>query len=217
MFSKIFVALTFASAAFATVFITNPTASTTFQAGKAAAVQWQDDGKAPSLQQFGPAKISIYAGNAQQQTSLQLLNGSVDVSLLGSISFIPDATIGPNSSQYFIRVESLSLKDPTNPAFPALAFSAKFTLSGMNGTFSAAVLSQIQGQSTAPLAAQTNSVPVTNAPATITSNPATTIPLISTSSKASTAPSATKTSGAVAVRVGWAGVALGAFFGVTMF
>jgi len=220
MFSKALVVLAFASTAFATVFVTAPIASTTYNAGQSAAVQWQDDGNAPTLAAFGPSKISIYAGNAQQQTSLQLLNGSVDVSQVSSITFTPDPTIGPNSNEYFIRFESLSLKDSTQPQFPALAFSAKFTLAGMTGTFSAAVLSQIQGQTTAPLANPSGaSVAPTTAPATTTPSAPTGL-TTSVSKKASStgssAPSATHSSSAMGVRAGWAGAILGAVVGITI-
>jgi len=219
MFSKALLVLAFASSAFATVFVTAPIASTTYNGGQSSVVNWQDDGNSPTLAAFGPAKISIYAGNAQQQTSLQLLNGSVDVSQVSSITFTPDPTIGPNSNEYFIRFESLSLKDATQPQFPALAFSAKFTLAGMTGTFSAAVLSQIQGQTTAPLANPSGaSVAPTTAPATTT--PAPTSVNTGTSKKASStgssAPSATHASSAMGVRAGWAGAILGAVVGITI-
>jgi len=49
--------------------ITSPVASSTFAAGKQATISWQDDGSAPSLKDFGPAKVSIYVGNAQQQVT----------------------------------------------------------------------------------------------------------------------------------------------------
>jgi hypothetical protein len=218
MFSKAFVVLAFASAAFANVFITAPVASTTYTAGQQASVKWQDDGQSPSLASFGPAKISIYAGNAQQQTSLQLLNASVDVSQSNSITFTPDATIGPNSGEYFIRVESLSLKDASQPQFPALAFSAKFTLAGMTGTFSAAVQSEIAGQTTAPLAAPSaasvapNSVAATTTPAAA-SSPASSKKASSTSAAPTASHSA---SSAMGVRAGWAGAILGAIVGITV-
>jgi len=214
-FSAPLAVLALVAPAFATVFVTNPVASTTDQGGQNATVQWQDDGNTPTLAAFGPAKISIYAGNAEQQTSLQLINGSVDVSLTSAIIFTVDPTIGPNSNEYFIRFESLSLKDATQPQFPALAFSAKFTLANMTGTFSAAVQDQINGQSTAPLAGQTAAVvPTSAASATIT-----------TSKASSTAASSTKTSAsatathnsALGNKAGWAGVILGAAIGISMF
>ncbi|KAN0082845.1 hypothetical protein V8E55_008640 [Tylopilus felleus] len=43
-------------------------------------------------------------------------------------TFMPDATIGPNGSEYFTRFNSLSY---TNDSSPTEAFSAMFTLGGM--------------------------------------------------------------------------------------
>jgi hypothetical protein len=86
-----------------------------------------------------------------QQTPLQQIVPSVDVSTTSSVQFTPDASIGPNGNEYFVRFESISLKDAKAPQFPALAFSAKFTMAGMTGTFNATVQAQIDGQSTAPI------------------------------------------------------------------
>jgi hypothetical protein len=218
MFSKLLVLLTVSSAALATVFVTAPVATTTYTGGQPATVKWQDSGVAPTLKDFGPSKISIYAGNAQQQTSLQLINGSVDVSTVSEITFTVDASIGPNSKEYFIRFESLALKDAAQPIFPALAFSAKFSLEKMTGVFSADVLSQIAGQSTAPLATAA-STPAASAPAATTTNKPTSAASSTPASsvKPSTPASATPTSGAVMTRAGWAGAVLGAVVGVAMF
>jgi hypothetical protein len=222
MFTKSFIVLALAAQALATVFITSPVASTTFSGGKQATVSWQDDGSSPSLKDFGPAKVSIYVGNALQQTSLQLITASVDVSTTASIQFTPDPTIGPNSNQYFIRVESLSLKDAKQPQYPALAFSAKFNMDNMSGTFSDAVSAQIAGQSTAPLASQSTTVPVASNSATAaTTKPTAAASTTGGSSKAASATSAsasgTKSSGALSAKAGWTGAVLGAIVGVAMF
>jgi len=214
MFATPLVLLALASSTFATVFTTSPVASSVFSGGKQATISWQDDGKAPSLKDFGPAKVSIYAGNAQQQTLLQSIVENVDVSTTQSIQFTPDASIGPNSAEYFIRFESISLKDAGAPQFPALAFSAKFTMNSMTGTFNAAVQAQINGQSTAPLAG------ATAAPASTTgSTPATTTTKASTSasSTAKTSPSPSASSSAGTIKAGWFGVLVGAAVGVAMF
>jgi len=211
IFTTPFVLLALSAGAIANVFITSPVASSTFTGNKQATISWQDDGSQPSLKSFGPAKVSIYAGNAQQQTSLQAIVPSVDVSSTSSIQFTVDPSIGPNSNEYFIRIESLSLKDAKNPQYPALAFSAKFTLNGMTGTFSQEVQSQIAGQSTAPLAGAT-SAPAQTSPATATM---TTKSSSSSTSTKSTA-SATHTSGAFNVKAGWYGVIMGAVVGVAM-
>ncbi|KAJ7223174.1 hypothetical protein GGX14DRAFT_351877, partial [Mycena pura] len=132
---------------------TSPTGSIGFTGGQSATIQWMDDGKPPLLSAYGPSILSIYTGNAQQQTSLQTINPSIDPNAANSFPFTVDPTIGPNGSEYFIRLQSLSAKDPNDPTgvLPLLAFSHVFTLSGMTGTFNASVQSQIDGQSTAPI------------------------------------------------------------------
>jgi len=167
MFTSTFVVLALSASVFANVFITAPVSSTTFAAGKPNTVSWQDDGKQPSLQSFGPAIVAIYAGNAQQQTLLQTIAPNVDVSKTQAVSFTPDPTIGPNGNQYFVRFQSLSLKDATQPQYPALAFSARFTMSGMTGTFNSTVQAQINGQSTAPIGG--TAVPAASTPASLSS------------------------------------------------
>jgi hypothetical protein len=185
------VALALAQTSYAALAVTAPTASIGFTAGQEATIAWNDDGAAPALSAYGPCKVSIYAGNSAQQTSLLLIADNVDVTS-GSLKFTPDASIGPNSAQYFIRFESNTAKDPTNAAIPLLAFSHQFALSGMTGAFSAAVQAQIDGQSTAPIggvqtAAASNSASA--APASVTKAPASVSNKASGSaSKASTSP-----------------------------
>lgn len=215
MFSKSLVLLALSASAFATVYTTSPTASSTFTGGQQATISWQDDGKTPALKDFGPAKVSIYAGNAQQQTLLQTIIASVDVSTTQSIQFTPDSSIGPNSGEYFIRFESISLKDATAPQYPALAFSSKFTMSGMTGTFSQAVLGQIQGQSTAPLAgataAPTGASSAVSTPATSSSKTS------SASTKAATSTSKPSSAAVPGTQASWFGIVIGAVVGAAMF
>jgi len=139
--------------AFATIYTTSPIATTSWQAGQEQSIQWIEDPNkpTPALKDFGPTKISIYVGNSQQQTSLQLISPSTDVSTTSELKFTPDPSMGPNSGEYFIRFESLSFKDPTQPQYPALAFSAKFQLTGMTGTFSPDVQQQISAASSLPI------------------------------------------------------------------
>jgi len=213
MFSKTLLIFSLFSVAFATVSMTEPVASTIYSGGKAGAVvSWMENGNPPSLAEFGLATISIYVGNAIQQTSLQVLSNSTDVSTTSTITFTPDPTIGPSGSDYFIRIESISGKDNTSTPFEA--FSAKFTLNNMTGNFSASVSAEIAGQSTAPLGSQTSSG--TTGP---TSTPSLTT---STASKApastsSTSATAKASSGAMGFKAGWAGIVFGAVVGVTVF
>lgn len=155
MFSKAAILSLLASGAFAKVFVTSPTQSIGFTAGQTATISWIDQDGAPSLSDFGDAKVGIYTGNANQQTLLQLVVPQVNMGSTASIQFTPDASIGPNGDNYFIRIESLNLKDSAAPQFPALSFSSRFTMSGMTGTFNATVQAQIDGQSTAPIGGTT--------------------------------------------------------------
>jgi len=211
MFASTFFVLAlaaFAPSALATVYTTAPIGTTSWPAGQQATISWKDDGTTPSLQSFGPSKVSIYVGNAQQQTMLQSITNSVDVSTTSSIVFTPDGTVGPNGADYFIRFESLSLKDATSPQYPALAFSAKFALTGMSGTFNSSVQAEINGQSTAPLAGQTTAA-TSGSSATKSSTPLTTSKAGSSTSAASAAKSTTSSNAAsqqVAV-TGMAGLA----------
>ncbi|KAG5331664.1 hypothetical protein C0989_007612 [Termitomyces sp. Mn162] len=207
MFFKSLTLLALSASALGNVFITSPTASTTFVAGQQATINWQDDGMTPSLKDFGPAKVSVYAGNAQQQTSLQLVIPSVDVSTTQSIQFTPDP---------FIRVESLNLKDSAAPQYPALAFSAKFTLNGMTGTFSNAVIDQINGQSTAPLAGATSAAAPVSKATTSPSLTTSTSHATSSATKSSASPTTTSNA-AFHMKGSWVGIILGVVVGAAAF
>jgi hypothetical protein len=190
---------------FATIYTTSPVATTSWQAGQEQSIQWIDDpnNPTPSLKDFGPTKISIYVGNSQQQTSLQLLSPSTDVSTISELKFTPDASIGPNSKEYFIRFESLGFKDLKQPQYPALAFSAKFELTGMNGNFSPDVQQQINDASSLPIGPPTS----TNSPA---SSSTSSTPPKSSGSPSSSSPRPSSTSGGAQGNTGGAlGLAAG--------
>ncbi|KAI6035769.1 hypothetical protein EDC04DRAFT_2703836 [Pisolithus marmoratus] len=190
MFTSLIVSFALVASALANVYVTSPTASTTWTGGQQATINWQDDGSSPSLTAFGLASFSIYVGNANQQTRLQLISASVNVSNVSSLTFTPDPTIGPNSNEYFIRVESLGLKDALQPQYPALAFSAKFTLTGMSGTFNSTLQAEIDGQSTAPIGGKTTSA----ASATAGAAAKTTTGTAATTTKSAATGTATSTS-----------------------
>lgn len=218
MFSKALVIFSVISVAFATVYITSPTASSNITAGVSSPINWQDDGNKPTLKDFGPSKIGLYVGNINQQVLVQDISDSVDVSEVQTTSFTPKADAGPNSAEYFIRFDSLAEKvNGTN--VPAQAFSHKFSLNGMTGSFSASVLSIIAGQSTAPFGSQTSSGSSSSTSSTsspvLTGSGASKNPTSTSSTTSATArPSG---SGAMGLKAGWAGIVFGAVVGVTMF
>ncbi|KAK0484796.1 hypothetical protein IW261DRAFT_1668758 [Armillaria novae-zelandiae] len=218
MFSLSFVLLGLASSALANIYITNPVASTVMTAGQSASIVWQDTTDSPSLSEFGAAKFSVAVGNAISQTVLQVIAENVDVSTTSTIQFTPDATVGGDSDQYFIRVESNSLKDAKDARFPALGFSAKFTISGMTGSFNVSVQAEIDGQSTAPIGPTTAGATSTSAHASSTSASSTSA---SGSVSAKNAVSTSGSNGALSLSVGsvkmWLTLVFSAVLGVALF
>ncbi len=70
-----------------------------------------DDGNSPTLASIGPCSIDIYTGSRDQQTGLQNLAASVDVSKASSVTATINPTIGSNG------MSTLSLNhSSTNPS-----------------------------------------------------------------------------------------------------
>jgi len=192
-------AVSLASQVAATIYVTSPIATTTCTANTQCLISWNDDGQAPVLSTIGPCQIDLCTGGQVQQTCLQNVTPSLDVSQNAQVTFNPNPTIGPDSNEYFIKFTSLSYMDPTNPAYHYESYSAKFTLAGMTGTFNATIESEISMVPAATSAAAVGTVATNAVPsflATTTPKPATT----TVHTVASTA-STTKKSGAVAVTV----------------
>jgi len=136
--------------------MTEPVASTTCSGGSACSIVFKDDGTAPTLAQIGLCQVGLFAGSTTQQTLLQQINPSFDVSTATTLSFNVDATVGPDATGvYFIRFTSATAKEPGSPLLPYQSFSAKFSLTGMTGTFNATVSAEVAGASVAGSAAAT--------------------------------------------------------------
>ncbi|KAH8112276.1 hypothetical protein DFH11DRAFT_518003 [Phellopilus nigrolimitatus] len=180
MFAFAVLLISLAASSMANIYVTSPVAGTTCSGGSTCSINWQDDGVTPSLANFGNAKVSVSIGGNTQQAVVQSISPSVNVATTSSIQFTVDPSIGANSNGYFIRFESLALKDSTNPSFPATGFSAKFTLNSMTGTFNSTMQALIDAGTTS--AASPSS---TSASASATSTKA-----LAASSKASSSPSA---------------------------
>jgi hypothetical protein len=178
-------ALAVAPVAYATVFMTSPVSSTTCAAGSQCTVSWEDDGNYPSLSLFGNSSVGVYAGSQQEQTLLQLITSTVNVSTTKSIIFTPTASIGPNSADYFIKFESLTLKQ-NGSTFPEEAFSAKFTLSGMSGQFNASVQAEINGASSSSGASSTSATTTSTSKSSSSTGSSTSKTSSGTTSSAST-------------------------------
>lgn len=137
MFSSIISAALVATLAapqvLANLYITAPVASTTCAAGQPCQVAWNDDGTTPALGTIGACTVGLYVGSQQTQILLQNL-GDVNVVQQATAVFTPDATVGGNSNLYFLRFTATNYNVGQ---YPYEGFSAKFTLSGMTGTFNA--------------------------------------------------------------------------------
>ncbi|KAF8684973.1 Ser-Thr-rich glycosyl-phosphatidyl-inositol-anchored membrane family [Rhizoctonia solani] len=146
MRASIFVALAAAlvPAVHANIFITEPVSSTTCQAGQPCNIKWKDDSKTPTLAEIGDVFVTLCTGGAQQQTVLQDL-GATNAATTGAIQFVPNGSVGEDSSEYFIKMVSVNMADPANPQYKTSAYSAKFTLKGMTGKFNSTIQSQIAG------------------------------------------------------------------------
>jgi len=179
----------------ATVFMTSPTASTTCTGGQQCTISWNDDGKPPTLVQFGLASIGIFVGSVSSQTEIQHIQDGVNVATTAAVQFTVNPSIGPNSNVYFIRFTSAAFKDPNNAAFPAESFTAKFTLNGMSGQFNSTIQDQINGASSAP-------VPSPSAPATSAAPQSTSAAAKPTSSTSSSSKTSGTVSAAAAVKTG---------------
>jgi len=193
--SVLAIAAALAPAVLATPFFTSPVATTTCQAGQVCTITWQDDGKAPSLAEYGDCQIGVYAGSQQQQSLMQAV-APANAQTTGSITFIPDPNMGENSGAYFIKMISVNLADPAMPQYKATAYSAMFTLTGMTGKFNTTVQAQIAGSAASSGAASASAPAVTpagssSAPASSsTARPSSTTSRASSSASASPSPAA---------------------------
>ena len=134
MLTRAVALLALAASALASISITNPIASTSLAGGKSLKISWlaDSDTVTPLAKSFGNSSVSIYTGSSSVQYPLELF-GYLDPAKTTSISKVIPKTLGPSAALYFIRIESLSAKDSAGN--PLEAFSARFTLTGMTGSW----------------------------------------------------------------------------------
>ncbi|KAI0342417.1 hypothetical protein BDW22DRAFT_1429257 [Trametopsis cervina] len=139
MLSAIFAVAALASSAVAVPAMTAPVASTVWPAGQQQTIQWSDNGSPPTATDFGDCSVGIFVGGTTVEAEVQRIADNVAIATLTSIAFTPNPAVGPNLNEYFIRFTSNTCKDASG--FPCEAFSAKFALSGMTGTFNSTIQS----------------------------------------------------------------------------
>ncbi|BEJ12172.1 hypothetical protein CspHIS471_0206320 [Cutaneotrichosporon sp. HIS471] len=126
--------LALAAPALATIYTTNPVASTSVKGGEVLEIKWQDDGIAPVLDTIGICSVDLCIGSPTKQLCIQNLAESVDVSKASTVSTTIDPSIGANHDAYFIRY---SAENYTDKGMPYMQFSARFALTDMTGNFTA--------------------------------------------------------------------------------
>jgi hypothetical protein len=175
-FSSVAALLAVASTASAELYLTSPVGSTSCQAGQPCNIAWSDDGNTPNLESIGLCDLGLFVGSVAQQVQVQHISDGIDVSKNAQLAFTPEANGGGSGSFYFIRFTSKTLASTANPQYPYQSFSAKFTITGMTGTFNSTVQSMIDGATVSPGASTSASQsPATSAgssSAAVTTKPA---------------------------------------------
>ncbi|KAH9968014.1 hypothetical protein BC827DRAFT_1169751 [Russula dissimulans] len=118
-------ALALSQTVFGALYVTRPTSQTVCHAVQPCSVQWLDNGVVPLLGAMGLCRVALYSGNEKLIQQIEI----VDVSTTQSLSFTPRPDAGPNSNTYYLAFT------PIISSGPVTAFSATFSLDGMNGSF----------------------------------------------------------------------------------
>ncbi|KAL5531086.1 hypothetical protein ACEPAG_3962 [Sanghuangporus baumii] len=147
----------FLSTVLASIFITHPYQGISCSGGSECTVTWADDGRTPLLADIGPSDFALYQGT---NTLVQQLAAGLDVSQTRVLTFTPNIDAGPNANSYWIKMSSLSAKNPNDTSQPYTSFSGFFTLDNMSGAEGSPIVSltsslRFSGSSTA---AQSSSV-----------------------------------------------------------
>ncbi|KAI5475443.1 hypothetical protein MNV49_001364, partial [Pseudohyphozyma bogoriensis] len=125
----------------ASIYVTKPVADTIGTGNKSLTITWLADSgdyadATPLASNFGKTTISLMTGSTTVQTVLQELGTVNDPSETLKLSAVIDPSVGPTSKLYFLRFQSNS--NTTSGGVPLQAFSARFELTKMTGTFTAA-------------------------------------------------------------------------------
>lgn len=125
----LFLIFSIISTAQAALYVTRPRFQSSCTGGQPCTVEYLDDGVSPLLPQIGLCEVGLYTGNQQLVQRIK----PVDVSETFSFTFTPNPKAGPNSSNYYIALTSVSLK--TENGTDWIGFSPTFSLDNMEGSF----------------------------------------------------------------------------------
>ncbi|BGP39520.1 hypothetical protein JCM10450v2_003486 [Rhodotorula kratochvilovae] len=142
-----------APAVLANPYIYKPVEASRYKAGDSFTVSWRDNGEAPLSTAYGQTTVSLYTGSTTTQMELAQLGTIVDPATDTEVRITIDPTWGPDSADYFIRIQSVAGTDAAGA--PLQAFSARFALSQMTGEWSSAVKAALSGSPVAAAAGTT--------------------------------------------------------------
>ncbi|KAF9559807.1 hypothetical protein CPC08DRAFT_736059 [Agrocybe pediades] len=180
---------------YAGLFIVDPHAGSTCQAGVPCTVSWVDDGMRPLFSAIGVSTVALYTGKQQLVQRI----APVDVTKQASLTFVPIAGAGPDSDAYYIAITSTTAKGNDTTTLYS-GWSPFFRITGMSGSFDsplAAATKEIPipaslTQSTASIASSAQSTTVTITIGAPTTTPSSSVP--STASSARTSQNASASS-----------------------
>ncbi|CAD6505892.1 BgTH12-06824 [Blumeria graminis f. sp. triticale] len=136
--SKLFLTSLLVCLAHAYPEITSPAAGTSLPGGVAFTITWIDSGDAPALADLTSYQIFLYTGsNSNPQQIYEIGQGAFSAG--NSITANVPVTIGGSTENaYFLSLVSTAAAGKT-----ITSFSSRFTLTGMTGTFSPTVISEL--------------------------------------------------------------------------
>ncbi|GAA5916971.1 hypothetical protein JCM8208_003227 [Rhodotorula glutinis] len=153
--SLVALALSTATTVLANPYIYKPVEASHYSAGDSFTISWRDNGEAPLSSAYGQTTVALYTGTSTVQTQLASLGTVADPSVETEVLITIDPTWGPDSDSYFIRIQSVEGVDEAGA--PLQAFSARFALSQMTGTWSGAASAALAGSPVAAVAASATS------------------------------------------------------------
>ncbi|KAI4716033.1 hypothetical protein E4T48_07784 [Aureobasidium sp. EXF-10727] len=128
---------TLAATALADVKFSSPAAGQQIAGGVAFTITWADDGTTPTIDQFAGYTLNLLAGGntAATSQSLTTIKTGTYSGTTASLTFTVPIALGKTATNgYYLQMISTGVDGGTD-----IVYSSRFGLTGMTGTFSAAV------------------------------------------------------------------------------
>ncbi|TVY92983.1 Cell wall synthesis protein [Lachnellula willkommii] len=127
---------TLAPLASAVPVFSSPAAAASVPGGTSFTVEWKDDGSAPALADLSTYQLFLYSGSGTSPTQLYAAASNGVYTTGNSVAVtVPVGVGGSTTNAYFFGLMSTATAGGT-----ITTYSSRFTLTGMSGTFPAAVI-----------------------------------------------------------------------------